>query len=83
MKPLYIYEKWIERIMEEFFIQGDKEKEMGMDISAMCDRENVAVDKTQVHIQIFLIEFTCILTNLALLLSCYKDFSVHFTISNM
>ena len=31
-KPLEIYRKWVDRIMEEFFRQGDKEKEAGIEI---------------------------------------------------
>lgn len=34
--------------MEEFFQQGDKEKESGMDISPMCDRQNATIEKSQV-----------------------------------
>uniref|UniRef100_A0A8C5BVV1 Phosphodiesterase n=1 Tax=Gadus morhua TaxID=8049 RepID=A0A8C5BVV1_GADMO len=47
-KPLPIYRQWTERIMEEFFRQGDKERERGMEISAMCDRHNASVEKSQV-----------------------------------
>ena len=36
------------RILEEFYCQGDKEKEQGMDVSPMCDRENATVEKSQV-----------------------------------
>src|SRR4029434_7283429 len=36
-KPLAVYRQWTERIMEEFFRQGDKERERGMEISPMCD----------------------------------------------
>lgn len=34
--------------MEEFFQQGDKERENGMDISPMCDRHNATIEKSQV-----------------------------------
>ena len=37
-----------DRIMEEFFQQGDKEREAGIDISPMCDRFNATVEKSQV-----------------------------------
>jgi cAMP-specific phosphodiesterase 4 len=47
-KPLGIYRKWVDRIVEEFFLQGDKEREHGMEISAMCDRFNQSVEKSQV-----------------------------------
>ena len=47
-KPLELYRQWCERIMEEFFQQGDKERAGGMDISPMCDRYNATVEKSQV-----------------------------------
>lgn len=34
--------------MEEFFRQGDLEKELGLDISPMCDRLTATVEKSQV-----------------------------------
>ena len=33
---------------EEFFHQGDVERKLGMNISALCDRNNVKVCKSQV-----------------------------------
>lgn len=47
-KPLKLYQKWVDLIMEEFFQQGDKEREEGMDISPMCDRNTATIEKTQV-----------------------------------
>uniref|UniRef100_A0AAY4APU1 Phosphodiesterase n=1 Tax=Denticeps clupeoides TaxID=299321 RepID=A0AAY4APU1_9TELE len=47
-KPLVLYRQWTERIMEEFFRQGDKERERGMEISAMCDKHTASVEKSQV-----------------------------------
>ncbi|KAM8878597.1 3',5'-cyclic-AMP phosphodiesterase 4C-like isoform 2-T2 [Spinachia spinachia] len=47
-KTLAIYRQWTERIMEEFFRQGDKERERGMEISAMCDKHTASVEKSQV-----------------------------------
>ena len=47
-KPLDIYRQWVDRIMEEFFRQGDKEREQGLDISPMCDRFNATIEKSQV-----------------------------------
>jgi len=49
-KPLEIYRKWVDRIMEEFFQQGDKERLHSLDISPMCDRHSATVEKTQVNI---------------------------------
>ena len=48
-KPLQLYRQWTDRIMEEFFSQGDRERERGMEISPMCDKHNASVEKSQVH----------------------------------
>lgn len=37
--------------MEEFFRQGDKERERGMEISPMCDKHTASVEKSQVNDQ--------------------------------
>ena len=50
-KPLAAYKLWVERIMEEFFQQGDKERAAGMDISPMCDRYNATIEKSQVRFE--------------------------------
>lgn len=47
-KPLDLYRRWVGQIMEEFFLQGDRERELGMDISPMCDRHNATIEKSQV-----------------------------------
>uniref|UniRef100_A0A6Q2WRH5 Phosphodiesterase n=1 Tax=Esox lucius TaxID=8010 RepID=A0A6Q2WRH5_ESOLU len=47
-KPLQLYRQWTDRIMEEFFTQGDRERERGMEISPMCDKHNASVEKSQV-----------------------------------
>ena len=49
-KPLDIYRQWVDRIMEEFFRQGDQERSSGMEISPMCDRFNATIEKSQVPI---------------------------------
>jgi len=47
-KPLYLYRQWTDRIMEEFFRQGDLERDDGLEVSPMCDRYAASVDQTQV-----------------------------------
>ncbi|XP_053558921.1 cAMP-specific 3',5'-cyclic phosphodiesterase 4C isoform X2 [Bombina bombina] len=47
-KPLEIYRQWTDRIIVEFFHQGDREREKGMEISPMCDKHNASVEKSQV-----------------------------------
>ena len=53
-KPLELYRRWVDLIMEEFFRQGDKERANGIDISPMCDRHSATIEKSQVlkvHVQ--------------------------------
>lgn len=52
-KPLPLYRQWTERIMAEFFQQGDRERESGLDISPMCDKHTASVEKSQVQGQAF------------------------------
>ena len=40
-KPFNIAMKWSERIIKEFFAQGDKERELGFPITMLCDRNTV------------------------------------------
>uniref|UniRef100_A0AC34RG77 PDEase domain-containing protein n=1 Tax=Panagrolaimus sp. JU765 TaxID=591449 RepID=A0AC34RG77_9BILA len=47
-KPIDLYRSWNERILEEYWRQGDKEKELGLEVSPMCDRGNVTIEKSQV-----------------------------------
>merc|ERR1719391_523505 len=47
-KPLHISKDWEERITQEFFLQGDKERDAGLDVSPMCDRNNATTEKSQV-----------------------------------
>lgn len=47
-KPFKIYERWVNLLFEEFFHQGDKEKEMKLPVSMLCDRETVSIPDTQI-----------------------------------
>lgn len=47
-KPLELYRRWTDRIMKEFFTQGDRERDKGMEISPMCDKHNASIEKSQV-----------------------------------
>uniref|UniRef100_A0A3Q1BK65 Phosphodiesterase n=1 Tax=Amphiprion ocellaris TaxID=80972 RepID=A0A3Q1BK65_AMPOC len=47
-KPLELYRRWTDRIMVEFFTQGDRERDKGMEISPMCDKHNASIEKSQV-----------------------------------
>jgi len=46
-KPWQIYQVWVEKVMEEFWNQGDKEKELKLPVSFLCDRKTVNVNKAQ------------------------------------
>ncbi|ESO03453.1 hypothetical protein HELRODRAFT_139196, partial [Helobdella robusta] len=55
-KHLPIYSQWIERVMQEFFNQGDIERDLGLDISPMCDRHTASVEKSQVGFIDFIVQ---------------------------
>ncbi|KAA8587681.1 hypothetical protein FQN60_016543, partial [Etheostoma spectabile] len=46
--PLELYRQWTDRIMVEFFTQGDRERDKGMEVSPMCDKHNASIEKNQV-----------------------------------
>lgn len=47
-KPIDLYRQWTSRIMEEYWQQGDRERNLGLEVSPMCDRHNATVEKSQV-----------------------------------
>ena len=47
-KSRAISQAWTERLMSEFFAQGDREREAGRAVSPMCDRNSTDVSKSQV-----------------------------------
>eukprot|EP00047_Mylnosiga_fluctuans_P014172 m.35986 g.35986 ORF g.35986 m.35986 type:complete len:328 (+) comp5367_c0_seq3:43-1026(+) len=47
-KPWPICRVWTDRVMNEFFLEGDEERERGLELGAMNDREKLIVPKTQV-----------------------------------
>ena len=40
--------KWVELLSNEFWLQGDKERKMSLNISFLCDRDTTNVPKSQV-----------------------------------
>ena len=46
-KPLEIYKIWAKKVVDEFFLQGDKERSQGMKISFLCDRNTVSFPQSQ------------------------------------
>ncbi|KAG2437153.1 hypothetical protein HXX76_005820 [Chlamydomonas incerta] len=47
-ESLEVHKRWLAGLEEEFFRQGDKEKELGMPISPLFDRSKQGVGKSQV-----------------------------------
>jgi hypothetical protein len=47
-KPFPIYKKWVDKLFVEFFEQGDKEKELGLPITILCDREKTIIPDSQI-----------------------------------
>lgn len=48
-KPLDIYRQWVDKVMDEFHQQGDRERGQSLEISPMCDRYNANVERSQVY----------------------------------
>ncbi|KAM3143121.1 hypothetical protein pb186bvf_004707 [Paramecium bursaria] len=47
-KPWNNYYAWTIRVLEEFWQQGDREKELGLPISMLCDRKTTNTAKSQI-----------------------------------
>lgn len=47
-KPLCVYKKWADLVMSEFWCQGDKEKNLGLPVSFLCDRSTTSLSAAQV-----------------------------------
>lgn len=46
-KPMHIYEQWVTKVMTEFWNQGDREKELKLPISFLCDRNTTSIPIAQ------------------------------------
>lgn len=57
-RPWDICKIWADKVMTEFFIQGDKERELGLPISHLCDRYTVNIPKSQIGFMDLFIEPT-------------------------
>ena len=54
-KPFNIYSFWADRVVSEFFRQGDKEKELGLKVSMNCDRLTVSKAQSQIGFMNFIV----------------------------
>mmetsp|Transcript_74799 Transcript_74799/g.173273 ORF Transcript_74799/g.173273 Transcript_74799/m.173273 type:complete len:518 (+) Transcript_74799:112-1665(+) len=57
-KPPEISDQWTENLRTEFFRQGDLEKELGLPVSPLCDRETVMFASSQVGFMQFIVKPT-------------------------
>jgi cAMP-specific phosphodiesterase 4/calcium/calmodulin-dependent 3',5'-cyclic nucleotide phosphodiesterase len=74
-KPDKISSLWTKRVYDEFFIQGDLEKEKGLTVSMFCDRESTNVNKAMIgFINFVVLPSIIILVNLVKEVEIYKDY---------
>eukprot|EP01103_Thecamoeba_quadrilineata_P018924 TRINITY_DN7468_c0_g1_i1.p1 TRINITY_DN7468_c0_g1~~TRINITY_DN7468_c0_g1_i1.p1 ORF type:complete len:574 (-),score=106.58 TRINITY_DN7468_c0_g1_i1:177-1898(-) len=56
VKPHSLHKEWSSRLIEEFYLQGEKESEQGLPISTFMDRNNPAVSTCQLGFIHFFVE---------------------------
>ena len=47
-KPFDVSLIWVELLSEEYWLQGDKEKSLGIEVSFLCDRNDINIPKSQI-----------------------------------
>lgn len=83
-KPIPLATRWAERVLEEFFSQGDRERALGHPISPLCDRNLVDKPKSQVDFIDFIVlpmfsTFAVFMTELEdEILPCLKKTRAHW-----
>ncbi len=55
-RPMYIHLRWTKCLMEEFFLQGDEEKNIGIEVSPNCDRNDLDIADSQKSFINFLVK---------------------------
>ncbi|KAJ8320160.1 hypothetical protein KUTeg_001747, partial [Tegillarca granosa] len=51
-----LHQHWTELLLEEFFRQGDREKELGLPFSPLCDRNSTLVAESQIGFIDFIVD---------------------------
>uniref|UniRef100_A0A6Q2XTF6 Phosphodiesterase n=1 Tax=Esox lucius TaxID=8010 RepID=A0A6Q2XTF6_ESOLU len=65
-KPWALHSRWTKALMDEFFRQGDREAELGLPFSPLCDRNSTLVAESQIGFIDFIVEPTfSLLTDMA------------------
>ncbi|XP_072566733.1 dual specificity calcium/calmodulin-dependent 3',5'-cyclic nucleotide phosphodiesterase 1C isoform X2 [Paramormyrops kingsleyae] len=57
-KKWELHHRWTTSLLEEFFRQGDKEAELGLPFSPLCDRKSTMVAQSQIGFIDFIVEPT-------------------------
>mmetsp|Transcript_108840 Transcript_108840/g.306715 ORF Transcript_108840/g.306715 Transcript_108840/m.306715 type:complete len:589 (+) Transcript_108840:186-1952(+) len=55
-KPPELSKRWVDRLTQEFFAQGDEEKELNIPVSPFCDRVSSKTSSSQVGFIRFIVE---------------------------
>ncbi|XP_035828763.1 calcium/calmodulin-dependent 3',5'-cyclic nucleotide phosphodiesterase 1A [Aplysia californica] len=55
-KDWELHERWTGLLLEEFFRQGDREQELGLPFSPLCDRKNTLVAESQIGFIDFIVD---------------------------
>ncbi|XP_076459708.1 dual specificity calcium/calmodulin-dependent 3',5'-cyclic nucleotide phosphodiesterase 1A-like isoform X2 [Babylonia areolata] len=55
-KDWELHSRWTSLLLEEFFRQGDREQELGLPFSPLCDRKNTLVAESQIGFIDFIVE---------------------------
>jgi len=55
-RPFATADSWTDRLLSEFFLQGDREQELGLPISPLCDRKTVCRTSSQLGFVNFIVK---------------------------
>ncbi|CAH1731872.1 unnamed protein product [Aphis gossypii] len=55
-KEWSLHYRWTCQLLEEFFLQGDMEKKLGLPFSPLCDRNNTLIAESQIGFIEFIVE---------------------------
>ncbi|KAF2357625.1 3'5'-cyclic nucleotide phosphodiesterase N-terminal [Trinorchestia longiramus] len=55
-KDWSVHQRWTSQLLEEFFRQGDREHELGLPYSPLCDRKNTLVAESQIGFIDFIVD---------------------------
>uniref|UniRef100_A0A8C4EWM0 Phosphodiesterase n=1 Tax=Dicentrarchus labrax TaxID=13489 RepID=A0A8C4EWM0_DICLA len=75
-KPWALHSRWTKALMEEFFRQGDREAELGLPSSPLCDRKSTLVAESQIGTSHKTLSKTSCLSVLFSLISCKSSHRV-------